>query len=90
MKKVHVTISGLVQGIFFRHHAKVLARKLGLKGYVRNLSNGNVEVVAQGDSKNIEKLIDFLKKGPSGAKVDKIDIIEQKPTSEFTDFEVRV
>ena len=63
--------------------------KLGLKGYVKNLDNGNVEVVAEGEDKALNKLIEFCKKGPSFSKVKDTDIIFEKSTKEFREFEVR-
>ena len=89
MKRVHIIVKGFVQGVFFRSNTKEVATELGLKGYVKNLPDENVEVVAEGKEKEINKLIEFCKKGPSFAKVKDIDIKFQKPTNEFDDFEVR-
>ncbi len=89
MKRVHIIVKGFVQGVFFRSNTKKTAIELGLKGYVKNLSDEKVEVVAEGDEKEINELIEFCKKGPSAAKVEDIDIIFEKPRDEFKDFEVR-
>ncbi len=76
MRTIKVIIHGIVQGVSFRSSTKKTAELLGLSGYAKNLSDGSVEVLAQGKDDKILKLIEFLKKGPIGAKVDKIEIKE--------------
>jgi acylphosphatase len=66
----HAYVYGRVQGVFFRSYVASHARQLGLIGYVRNLSNGSVEVMAGGEHGQLEKLIDLIKTGPSAARVD--------------------
>ena len=56
MKRIHVIISGRVQGVFFRYNTNKVANKLGLKGFVRNLSDGCVEVVAEGSEDKLKEL----------------------------------
>jgi acylphosphatase len=70
MKEVKVYISGLVQGVGFRYFVLRYAEQLGLKGYARNLSDGRVEVLAQGTEANLKFLLEYIKKGPAGAEVD--------------------
>jgi len=89
IKRARITVKGRVQGIFFRSSTKRIAAKLGLKGYVKNLPDGNVEVVAEGNEEKIKKLIEFCKTGPSLSKVEDADIKFEKPTKEFGGFEVR-
>lgn len=89
MKRVHIIVKGFVQGVFFRSNTKKAATELNLKGYVKNLDNGYVEVVAEGKEKELNKLIEFCKVGPSFSKVEDIDIKFGKPTKEFNNFEVR-
>ena len=89
MQRVHLIIKGLVQGVFFRGNIRTIARKLELKGLARNLSNGNVEVIAEGSKKALEELIEFCRKGPEGAIVDDIEIKFEKTTNEFDDFYVK-
>jgi len=86
MERVHVIIHGSVQGVFFRANAKRIAESLGLKGYVRNIDDGCVEVVAEGSE---EKLISFCKKGPEAANVSKIDVKFEESSGKFEGFEVR-
>jgi len=86
--RIHTFISGLVQGIFFRAATRTLAIQLNLTGWVRNLRDGRVEVVAEGEKENIDKLIQFLRKGPPGARVEKIEIKTEDYKDEFKDFKV--
>ena len=81
-------MKGFVQGVFYRVSVRKVALDLGLKGFVRNLSDGNVEVVAEGDEEKINELIEFCKEGPSGAKVEGVDVTSEKPKNEFKDFEI--
>ena len=89
IKRAHIVVKGRVQGIFFRSNTKRIAAELELKGYVKNLPDGNVEVVAEGNEKTLNKLIEFCKAGPSLAKVEDVHIKFEKPKKEFDDFEVR-
>lgn len=89
IKRAHIIVKGRVQGIFFRSNTKRIAAELELKGYVKNLPDGNVEVIAEGDEEKIKKLIQFCKTGPSLAKVEDVNIEFEKPTKEFGGFEVR-
>jgi len=88
MKQIRITISGRVHGVFFRSTTCDIARKLGLKGYVKNLDNGDVEIIAQGNEKGLNELIDFCHKGPPSARIDNINI-EQEKAQEFTSFETK-
>ena len=69
MRDLHVRVTGVVQGVGFRWFVREKARRLGLAGWVRNLSDGSVEVAATGDPGQIDLLLDELKKGPPGAMV---------------------
>jgi acylphosphatase len=88
MKRIHVFIYGRVQGVNFRWNTKIVADRLNIKGWVRNLLDGRVEVVAEGEDEKINKFIEYLKKGPVLARVDKIEITEEKFKNEFDGFEV--
>ncbi len=88
MKCVHLIVSGRVQGVFFRDNTRGKAKELELHGYAKNLPDGNVEIVAQGDEENINKLIDFIKKGPGIAKVEDLKIKHIEPEN-FKNFEIR-
>lgn len=87
--RVHVYISGRVQGVFFRVNTRDEARKLGLTGWVKNLPDGRVEAVFEGDKQKIEEILDFCKLGPEAASVTGVDIDWEEPTGEFDGFEVR-
>ena len=87
--RAHVFISGMVQGVFFRSETRDEAKKLGVKGLVRNLSDGRVEAVFEGEEKSVKELIEFCRRGPLGARVTDVDIIWENYTGEFRNFEVR-
>lgn len=89
MKRIHLIISGSVQGVWFRHNTNRVANKLGLAGFVRNLPDGNVEVIAEGDEEKLNELIAFCKKGPEGANVEDVKIEYQKPKNEFKAFSIK-
>ena len=89
MKQVRGIVSGRVQGVGFRFYTCQKAKQLGLRGYVKNLVNGDVEFVAQGDSKQVDKLIEWSKQGSPPAKVNNLAIELIANGEEFTDFEIR-
>jgi Acylphosphatases len=74
MKAVKIIIYGKVQGVGFRNFVFLHAKKLNIKGYVKNNPDGTVEAVFEGDEDNINKMIELCEKGPERARVDKIDI----------------
>ena len=85
-----LVISGMVQGVFYRHHCREKAEELNLKGFVKNLSNGRVEVVADGKKEAIEKLIEWCWKGSPAASVKNVKVEELKDNKEaFDGFEIR-
>ena len=88
MECVHLIVSGRVQGVFCRaNNIRDEALKLGLKGYAKNLENGDVEIVAEGNEEKIQELIEFIRNGPGIAKVTEIKI-KQKMPENFKSFEV--
>ena len=89
MKRAHITVTGMVQGVGYRSYTRNYAKELGLKGFVKNLNNGNIEIVIEGYDKQMQTFVQLLRKGPWGAKVRDIDIDWRDPTNEFTDFEVK-
>ncbi len=88
-KRIHVFISGRVQGVFFRYTSKELAEQLGVTGWIRNLPDGRVEAIVEGDEDKIEEMIEFFHKGPPLARVDKVEIIEEEYKGEFKDFRIK-
>jgi acylphosphatase len=87
--RAHVFVSGRVQGVFFRSEIRHEAKKRGLRGWVRNLPDGRVEAVFEGEEKSVKELIEFCKRGPPGARVTSVDVSWEQPTGEFKDFEIK-
>jgi len=88
MKRVHVLISGKVQGVFFRANTRRKAMDLNIKGWIKNLSDERVEAVFEGEDSAVKQMIGFCRKGPFGANITKIELKEEKYTGEFTSFEI--
>ena len=89
MVRLHIHVSGDVQGVFFRAGAQSEARRLGLNGYVRNMSDGSVEVLAEGSKSALDEFLEWCSKGPAGASVSKIKYEWMEATGEFTGFRIR-
>ena len=70
--RIHATISGTVQGVFYRASAQNEAKKLGVTGYVRNLPDGTVELEAQGDNADVDALLAWCRIGPPGSEVSRV------------------
>lgn len=83
-----VFISGFVQGVGFRQFVKKNALRIGLKGYVRNLPDGRVEAVLQGENENVEKIIQLCRKGPFLSEVKSVDVIWEESIEKFDVFEI--
>lgn len=88
LSSVQLTVYGRVQGVYFRAFVSRRARELGLTGYVRNTPDRAVEVYAEGERKQIEKLIDHLKVGPSSARVDKVVVDWSEYTGNYPGFNI--
>jgi len=86
--RAHVIITGKVQGVYFRANTKRKAELLGLKGWVRNLNNGGVEAIFEGDEESVKAILEFCNHGPEGAKVENVDLSWRTYTDEFTDFQI--
>lgn len=89
MKRIKLKIEGKVQGVFFRETTKKVADELGIKGYVKNLDDGSVEIVAEGRENDLLTFIDFCKIGPKLARVKKAKIIWDEFKNEFNKFDIR-
>jgi len=87
--RAHVFVSGRVQGIFFRSETRFEAKKRGVNGWVRNLPDDRVEAVFEGERENVEKLVEFCRQGPPGARVRGVEAAWEQYTGEFEDFEIR-
>ncbi|MFP3895568.1 MAG: acylphosphatase [Anaerolineales bacterium] len=88
-ERFHTIISGQVQGVGFRYHARETARGLGITGYVRNRSDGTVEVVAEGKEETLRQFLSWLHTGPRLAHVEKVDTTWESFRGEFDTFGVR-
>ena len=87
-QRVHIFISGKVQGVFFRQALKVIAKKNNVVGWVRNLIDKRVEAILEGDSKSVNLVIEWAKIGPANSHVDNIEISNEEFRNEFSTFEV--
>jgi acylphosphatase len=84
---IHVIISGDVQGVGFRQFVRYNAKKLNIKGWVKNLPDGNVEGMFTGNRQNLNTMIEFCKKGPFLSRVENIELNEL-PDREFESFDI--
>jgi acylphosphatase len=89
MKRVHVYISGRVQGVFFRAETQRTAKSFNLTGWVRNVVDGRVEAVFEGDEANVGKMIAWCHIGPPAARVEEVLTGEEPYTGEFRDFNIK-
>jgi acylphosphatase len=87
--RVHLIISGFVQGVFYRASTQEMAVRLGLKGWVRNLPNGDVEAVFEGPLDKLRNAVQWCREGPPGARVNKVDEKWLDYAGEFSGFDVR-
>jgi acylphosphatase len=87
--RAHVFVSGRVQGVFFRSRARQEARQRAVTGWARNLPEGRVEAVFEGEEKDVKKLIEFCRKGPVGATVAKAEVSMEQYRGNFEDFQVK-
>lgn len=87
--RAHIIVSGRVQGVYFRQKIAKQAKRLDILGWVRNLNNGKVEAVLEGAKEDVQKIIDWAKKGPLLARVLNLDIKWQEHKGEFSNFEIK-
>jgi acylphosphatase len=79
MQRRRVVVQGHVQGVFFRETTKRRALSAGVAGWVRNLPDGRVEAVFEGERAAVERLVDYAREGPRGARVDWVDVEAEQP-----------
>ena len=84
--RAHVFVSGRVQGVFFRTETQDEARRQGVTGWVRNVPDGRVEAVFEGERDKVETLIEFCRKGPPGARVTNIEVTWENYRGDYRDF----
>jgi acylphosphatase len=87
--RVHVIMSGLVEGMFIKSAVKTKAALLGVKGWIRNTSGGELETILEGDKERLQQMVDFLRQGPNGAVIYNFDAKWGEATGEFREFEVK-
>jgi len=88
VKLVHLLVSGKVQGVFFRQALKVVAKKNNVLGWVRNLKDGCVEAIIEGDNNSINSVIEWTRIGPANSRVDDIEESNEEFKNEFSTFDV--
>jgi acylphosphatase len=86
--RAHLFVSGRVQGVSFRWYTQRKAQELGLVGWVRNLWDGRVEVVLEGEEKTVQQMVNWCHVGAPSAQVDQIEASYQDPTGEFKRFRI--
>lgn len=79
MTRRRVIVHGLVQGVFFRDTTRRVALAHGVSGWVRNNRDGTVEAVFEGEEDAVGRLVDFARRGPEGARVERVDVRVEKP-----------
>ncbi len=87
--RLHIYVSGRVQGIGYRGYVSREANRLGVAGWVRNLYDGRVELVVEGEEDKVNYFVEICKKGPPFAKVDKVEVLSEPFKSEFFYFKIR-
>jgi len=88
--RVHLFIQGRVQGVSFRYYTMQEARSLGLTGWVRNLWDGRVEVLLDGDDDAVKQMVEWCQRGPPSSVVEDVEITWEESTAEFNNFRVRI
>ncbi len=87
MRAVKVRVEGIVQGVGFRYYTYRIAKRYGIKGYVKNMPDGSVEVVAEGDEERLERFLQDVARGPSSAVVTNVSVEDIDPVG-FRSFEI--
>ncbi len=88
MKRLHLKIYGRVQGVYFRSSAQDKARELGLSGWAKNMPDGTVEIVAEGEEVQLQEYLEWCKKGPSVARVEKIEETWEETSGQLKGFSI--
>jgi len=87
--RAHVFVRGKVQGVFFRANTRNKAQELGITGWVRNLPDGRVEAIFEGEKQKVEEIIEWTKRGSPIARVEGVEVEFEEYKGEFNDFEIR-
>ena len=89
IKRIHAIVKGKVHGVFYREFTRREAETLGISGFVRNLKDNSVEIVAEGEEKQLKEFEKKFRKGPLMAFITDVDLKEEQPTGEFDGFDIR-
>ena len=87
-QRIRIFVTGKVQGVFFRQALKVMAKKNNVFGWVKNLKDGRVEAILEGDEEKVNRLIEWSHGGPANARVEDVEIRNEKFIGEFSKFDV--
>ncbi|HEX2964329.1 MAG TPA: acylphosphatase [Syntrophorhabdaceae bacterium] len=88
-KRIHLVAKGIVQGVYYRYNTMRMAGEYHVTGWVRNRSDGSVEILCEGTEENLNRMILWCEKGPAGARVNEIEKQWEEYTGEFKTFEIR-
>ena len=87
-QRIHLFVKGKVQGVFFRQTTKVKAEKKNVTGWVKNLADGRVEAIFEGDDRDVGEVVEWCHAGPAEAIVDDVEIINENYKGEFSKFDI--
>ena len=87
-QRIRIFVTGRVQGVFFRQTLKIMAKKNDVLGWVKNLKDGRVESVIEGDAENVSIIVEWIHGGPANAIVEDVEIRNEKFVGEFSKFDV--
>jgi|TARA_B100002003_G_scaffold33746_1_gene28933 acylphosphatase len=87
-KRLHIYVSGIVQGVFFRSNTVHKANSLQIKGWIKNLPDSSVEILAEGTEEMLDKFLDWCEKGPPNAEVDSVEVVMLPFKQEFNEFKI--
>lgn len=86
--RAHILVSGRVQGVYYRSYTQDAARSLGVTGWVRNTTGGQVEAVFEGEEEAVRSMVEWCRRGSPSSRVDKVEVEWETPTGAFEDFSV--
>ena len=87
-QRIRIIVTGKVQGVFFRQALKVMAKKNNVFGWVKNLKDGRVEAVLEGNEEKVSRLVEWAHGGTANARVEDVEILNEKFSGEFSKFDV--
>ncbi|MEM9119843.1 MAG: acylphosphatase [Cyanobacteria bacterium P01_F01_bin.56] len=89
MERIHIIVQGRVQGVGFRYHTQLEAKRSGLTGYVQNRPDGTVEIEVEGERRALNTFLEWVRQGPPTAEVKRLDMTSSSATGEFVDFRIQ-